>query len=210
MTTQLENQPCKSSKKHFETENEAIDFEQSNREKYNSARQHTYKCDECSGFHLSALPPGTETMARINYNNFSRVPRTRGRQPQTVSVDQEVEIRKLRDEGLSVVKISQKTGIYSCRIKSLLNEPINRRGPNKFTVPKTAATIAQKKESLLQQLEHINREEQRVREMNAIHVNQEGAVTVIKKGFETLHLMDGDLNSLIEALMDKLTEKATV
>lgn len=205
------NQPCKSNKKCFETENDALAFEKSNREKYNLATQHAYKCDECPAFHLSALPPGTEGMGRINYSNFGRVVGTRGTKRQDISKEQEAEIVKMRTDGIPVRIISEKTGINMGRLGTFMreNDLVSTRGPRTVSAvgsrrPTSIDSIAERKEQLRRQLEALDQQEQDFIRFNMLHVTQEGAVTVIKKGQETLHLFEADVNALMEQLIEKV------
>src|SRR5207245_1661531 len=63
------NQCEKTNKKCFQTDADAIRFEIENRHQYGNLQQYPYLCEECGFHHLSRLPAGETTRARVNYES---------------------------------------------------------------------------------------------------------------------------------------------
>src|SRR3974377_543920 len=64
----LANEPCRSQKKGFVTEQEAVSFEVKRRTTYGGIRQHAYLCEDCASSHLSGLSPDAG-----NVTNYKRI-----------------------------------------------------------------------------------------------------------------------------------------
>jgi hypothetical protein len=207
---------CKSNKKCFESEQAAVDFERMNREKYGLAAQHAYKCEECEYFHLTALPPGTESMARVNYGNFGVVSSQRKRV--VITPEQEHKARELHKSGLSIVEIQKRLGLnhgtdqegsFYQKLAALLreNKPIAESRNNKASIE----TIAQRKERLRLELEKLELEEERLRQFNLLRVTADGEKVHLQKCDKSFWLMRSEVNELVEMLMylfDKKPEPA--
>jgi hypothetical protein len=200
---------CKSGKRSFETENDALAVEKSNRERFNTEVQYPYKCEDCTSFHLTSLPPGTGTMGRID---FSRAANGIVRQGQGgkihVAPSIESKIHELYAKSPNALAVSREVSLPYCVVRRILGLKTIPREGNNPRVPKTIESIEERKAELRRQLASLDDQERQFREQNELKVVVEGAVTVIQKGHESLHLFAADVNALVEKLMDKLTEGA--
>jgi hypothetical protein len=201
--------PCKSGKRSFETEHNALATEKSNREKFNNETQYAYQCEECGAYHLTSLAPGEGRTARVNYAEAGNLITGGGRGRKFVLASSiEAKIHELYAKNVNALAISREVSLPYCTVRRVLGIVPKAREGNSPRVPKNIDSIEQRKADLRRQLEMLDAEEKRFREQNELRVVVEGAVTVIKKGHESLHLFDSDVNDLFEKLMDKLTAGA--
>jgi hypothetical protein len=97
MTTAVALPKCpKTGKKSFLCEVDAVEFEEKNRQQYNCLRQFPYACEDCTAWHLTASPPGNNSIAQMNYE--PRVSKKKGLDTETVV--------KLRESGMVVQQIA--------------------------------------------------------------------------------------------------------
>jgi DNA-binding CsgD family transcriptional regulator len=193
---------CK--KKYFESEEQAKAFEICNREKHKRAEQYAYKCEECDGYHLSALPPGTTTMARTNYPRFEnsavRRPAGRGKRLSDETIQ---EIKKLHAGHVSAGEISRKLGIS---VPSVYNHTrlSNRRQPSVLSLE----GIGRKQQDLEAQIQALEAEKRRLLEAKEFKFTHSdtGFLRVEKEG-NCMALSVADWKELTERLMEELFPK---
>jgi hypothetical protein len=68
MSTAIALPKCpKTGKKSFISEVDATEWETKNHAEYGGIRKFSYSCEDCSSWHLSASPPGNNTIAQVKY-----------------------------------------------------------------------------------------------------------------------------------------------
>ncbi|MGA8871036.1 MAG: hypothetical protein WB460_07855 [Candidatus Acidiferrales bacterium] len=193
---------CPSRKKYFETEEDAVAFESINREKYNLHRQYAYKCDSCDGHHLSALPPGTVTMSRINYTELgnSAVRDSRGGRGKRLSDETKQEIKRLHGEDVSATNIAKKLGVS---VPSVYNH-VRESRPKPPSLP-SLDDIAQRKRDLEAELQKLKDKERRLLEAKQFKLTwfDTGFLRVEKEG-NAMTLSIADWKELTERLLEEL------
>jgi Homeodomain-like domain len=110
----------KTNKKCHETEKGAIDFEILNRERHQSVKQYPYLCPDCNFYHLSSMPTGETTRARVDLEDASKyVVRTRrNAEEQERLRDEVLELTRI---GWSAQRIADKLKISSVTVYNLRN-----------------------------------------------------------------------------------------
>jgi DNA-binding CsgD family transcriptional regulator len=110
---------CKTGKKCFQTNGEAVQFEIQNRQKFGDPPQYTYLCEDCGFHHLSHLPPGEPRRAKVDYDEAAKYAVRTRRTP-----DEQLELRdrimELTDQGKTSQQIADElkvsvTTVYNLR-----------------------------------------------------------------------------------------------
>lgn len=92
----------KNGKRSFATEQQAVDFEQRNREQWGSQPQYVYACEDCPSWHLSSSPPGNNTIA---HTQLPVVPETETRKLGKKGIET-AEVVRLKESGMTVQEIA--------------------------------------------------------------------------------------------------------
>ncbi len=222
---------CPKKKKCFSSKQEAVAWEETNRQKYpNIAKQHAYLCEDCPSWHLSAMPPESFGLARSSVRPI---------EPETIKLSgrrrctlEEIEHRyrvigAAMDEnpGLSRAQLAAKIcgplGISEVNAYQFLRSheeqlsarglPIDAQyGRRHRRISTSLETISQKRSTLEAQLAALNREEQRLIEAKALKLTPcwEGNGVLIQKEGSSLGLTLDDAKELAEKLMEYLTHPA--
>lgn len=113
-----------SGKRSFPSEQEALDFEKRNREEYGRPQQYVYKCEDCPDVHLTSQPPGTGTIAQVNYATAGVPETSRGRK----NIDT-AEVLRLKEQGLTNQEIADRLDISGTSVSYHSKERRETRRP---------------------------------------------------------------------------------
>jgi hypothetical protein len=224
---------CPKKKKCFRSREEAVSWEQANRQKYpHIAQQYAYACEDCPSWHLSAMPRESFGMAasRSSLKPIeSAVAKASGRGRCSL---EETERRyriiwSVMDDnpGLSrtqlATKLSGQSGISQETAYQFLRnneEQLSTRvlpsdayhGRRQTRIPTTLERVAEKRLALEAQLTALKKEEQRLIEARSLKLTPcwEGNGILIQKEGSSLGLLLDDAKELAEKLMEYLTNPA--
>lgn len=111
-------------KKFFHTEADAVSFEKSHRETNGSMRQYPYKCESCTGYHLSCLQPGENELNKSTsrYSLANVVPPARRhRRTKAALMELRGRIQQMREEGMKPGQIAEELGETYSNVHYLLS-----------------------------------------------------------------------------------------
>jgi transposase len=146
------NQCDKTNKKCFQTEGDALRFEIENRRQYGNPQQYPYLCEHCGFHHLSKLPVGETTRARVDYEDAAKyVVRTTRR-----TADEQLELHnqivELTNQGKTTQQIAEQLNISTATVYNL------RNGKLSGALAKTVEGIEIKKLSIQEQIAKLQTE----------------------------------------------------
>jgi hypothetical protein len=202
---------CTTKKKFFVSETEAVQFETQNREKYTLAEQFAYKCEDCIGWHLTAIPRDALTLAqsRIYDSSAIIVPRLTG----DSKSERDQKVLELFRAGKDRQQIAQEVG---CSYQTVC---YTLRGFNDNSVKKAGNTpslstleqIAERKKTLLAELERVTQTEQQLMQRKALKLLPcwNGTGILIEKEGNQLALALPDCKELVEKLAVMLAPDAS-
>ena len=186
-----------SGKRSFETEDEAAQFEQRNRQEYNLRQQYPYACEDCPTWHLTATPPGTASMARTH---LPAVPesKTESRHtgPKGIAT---AEVVRLRSSGMTLEAIANRLGVSIPSVKYHLDKTGGRERTSMSSVI-SLDEISRKKAELEGQLAALTQAQERLLENARMKVQFVGGNILIKKNGEQVTISISDANTLFETL----------
>jgi len=141
----------KTNKKCFQTDGDALIFEIENRRQYGNPQQYPYLCEYCGFHHLSKLPAGETTRARIDYEDAAKyVVRTRK------TADEQLELHnqivELTNQGKTTQQIAEQLHISTATVYNL------RNGKLSGALAKTVEGIEIKKLSIQEQIARLQTE----------------------------------------------------
>ena len=206
METLIINQCDQTGKKCHQTEAAAVRFEIDNRQRFkDSAQQYPYLCEDCGFHHLSALPAGEPTRARVNYDEASKyVVRTRRTAEEQAELFEQ--IMQLTRDGKSAQQIADELKITLQTVYNL------RNGKLSGSLNNTVQGIEIKKLSIQEQiaklqadLESEERRKQQLIEARQLRVQWSEIpggeyVLVITKDLERFTILPEDATKLIKLL----------
>lgn len=203
------NQCEKTNKKCFQTEADALRFEIENRHQYGNPQQYPYLCEECDFHHLSSLPTGETTRARVNLGDAAKyIVRTTRR-----SAEEQLELHnkivELTNRGFNTQQIADELKISTATVYNL------RNGKLSGALAKTVEGIEIKKLSIQEQiaklqadLEAEERRKQQLIEARQIRVQWSEAdgepILVITQDQNRFSLLPEDAAKLIKLLESML------
>ena len=135
----------KTNKKCFQTDADALRFEIENRRQYNNEQQHPYLCEHCGFHHLSKLPPGETTRARIDYDEAAKYV-VRIRRTAEEQLELRDQIIELSNQGKTSQQIADQLKISLATVYNL------RNGKLSGALAKTVEGIEIKKLSIQEQI----------------------------------------------------------
>jgi transposase-like protein len=193
---------CPTTKKVFISEVDALQFEARNREKYQLAKQHTYKCEDCIGWHLTAVPADAFRLAK------SHIYESSGTTAQRVTGSAKDERnRKILDLYTAGKNRHQIADEIDCNyqtvctvLKSFDGDPVKRAAKRQSL--STLDDVAEQKKALLAQLEKLSQTEQQIIERKALKLLLcwEGQGILIEKEGNRFALALPDCQELVEKL----------
>lgn len=190
---------CPSSKKVYSTSEQATTWEVEVRGRNPEfSQQYAYKCEECTGYHLTHMTPDAFAMSQSRSSLPQPVADTKRKRNGYGTTGPE--IARLKAQGLSAKEIAAKLNIATTRVYNYLSNA-NKRA---VVVPITLDSIAQKKRDLQIQLDSLQKEETRLVELTALKVQPcyEGKGLLITKEGNRVALYMPDVKILIEKLME--------
>lgn len=201
-------------KKAFNSEEEAVQWEATNRAKWEGQEeQYAYKCDSCPYWHLTSktgrYTPQLSSSEKIGLI-AKAIPNDAATSKRTKRLDGD-EIRRLhREEGLSCSDLARRYKVTVAAISYHLHpDRLPRVGrPPAPRVFLSLPTIEGKKAELQRELQRLEAEEARLRELKAVKVAfcWDGSGVVIEKETNKLALPISDAQTLIDKLTELLTQ----
>ncbi|HEY4740395.1 MAG TPA: helix-turn-helix domain-containing protein [Candidatus Acidoferrales bacterium] len=159
------NEPCRSQKKRFATEQEAVGFEAKGRATYGGIRQHAYLCEDCGSYHLSCLSPDAR-----NVTDYKRIengrPAAAFEKRRRVTDDDVRQMVALRKQGLDNTQIAERLNFSDTTVSKHLKR--QAEAP-KFQQP-TVDSLSSEEKHLEAKLNRVREEKQRLIELNAVKV----------------------------------------
>ncbi len=111
---------CPTNKKAHATEADAIQFDIRNREAHpESERQYPYLCEDCGAHHLTAMPTGDKTRARVNFDEAAKFNVSKPRRTVEENLELQRQVIALTHRGLSAKAIAEQLGISEPTVYSL-------------------------------------------------------------------------------------------
>lgn len=160
------NEPCRSQKKTFATEQEAVSFEAKRRATYGGVKQYPYLCEDCDSYHLSALPPD----ARNTVTNYGKIengrPSTAFEKRRRVTDDDVRQMVALRKQGLDTKQIAERLEFSEATV----SKHLKRQTETPRFQPPTIESLSSEEKQLEAKLNRIREEKQRMIEVNAVRV----------------------------------------
>lgn len=160
------NEPCRSQKKPFATEQEAVSFEAKRRATYGGTSQYAYLCEDCDSYHLSSLPPGAG-----NVTNYKRIENGR---PAAAAFEKR---RRVTDDDVRQMVALRKQGLDDTRIAERLEfseTTVSKHLKRQTEAPKlqqpTVNSLSSEEKHLEAKLNRVREEKQRLIELNAVKV----------------------------------------
>src|SRR5579863_8582234 len=135
-------------KKCFQTEGDALRFEIENRRQYNNRQQYPYLCEHCGFHHLSTLPVGETTRARVDYG-FAAKYVVRPRRTAEEQLELHSQIVELTNQGKTTQEIADQLSISTATVYNL------RNGKLSGVLAKTVEGIEIKKLSIQEQIARL-------------------------------------------------------
>ena len=198
---------CPSKKKVFMSAGEAVEWEASNREKYNLARQYVYKCDDCPDYHLSATSPEAFAMAKSR----ALLPRPVEDNGKKAGKGERVnQVKSLLAQGIADPKaIAARLDISVANASVVLSKVGKQERERLNAAPITIDAIDAEEKVLIAQLQKLTAEKQRLLEMKALKIMScwDGDGVLIQKENERMALRLEDAQELAEKLLDFFTAK---
>lgn len=160
------NEPCRSRKKSFASEQEAVSFESKRRATYGGVKQYAYLCEDCDSYHLSALPPD----ARNAVANYAKIengrPATAFEKRRRVTDDDARQMVALRKQGLDEKQIAERLEFS----KATVSKHLKHQTEAPKLQPPTIESLSSEEKQLEAKLNLIREEKQRMIEVNAVKV----------------------------------------
>lgn len=194
------NRPCKTQKKYFATEQDAVSFEAKNRATYGGVRQYAYVCEECDSYHLSALPPDARAVTNYSKIENSRSTGDVGKWRRITEQDKQ-QIIGLRKRGLTFAEIAERVGTSTATVSKHLKQ---YEDAAKFR-PATIDSLSSEEKQLEEKLQRLRQEKLRLVELNAVKVAKpaDGQVS-IRKGTQFMTVSSDDALEVIVKLNEVL------
>jgi hypothetical protein len=208
------NQCEKTNKKCFQTEADALRFEIENRRQYNNEQQYPYFCEDCGFHHLSKLPTGETTRARVDYEEAAKYVVRTTRRTADKQLELHGQIVELTNQGKTTQQISDQLKISTATVYNL------RNGKLSGALAKTVEGIEIKKLSIQEQiaklqadLEAEERRKQQVIEARQLRVQWSEVsggdrVVVITQDQNRFTLIPEDAIKLITLLKEAFAQAA--
>ncbi len=193
---------CPTKKKFFISESDAVDWEAQRREKHNLAKQHSYKCEDCIGWHLTAIPPDAYTLAKSRI--YERSNATTQRLGRASKSERDRKILDLYTAGKQRRQIAEEMACgYQtvCHIlRSFDDHPAKAAAKSQSL--STLDEVAEATKRLLVELEKVNQRERLLIENKALKLLPcwDGAGILIEKEGNRLALALPDCKELVEKL----------
>ena len=201
-------------KKAFDSEEEATQWEANNRAKWpGQQEQYAYKCDSCPYWHLTSkagrYTPQLSSSEKIGLI-AKAIPDDATTSRRTKKLDGD-EIRRLhREEGLSCADLARRYKVTDAAISYHLHpDRLPKTGrPPAPRVSLSLSSIENKKAELQLELQRLEAEETRLRELKALKVAfcWDGSGIVIEKETNKLALPISDAQTLIDKITELLTQ----
>jgi hypothetical protein len=195
---------CPTKKKFFISESEAVDFEAQSREKHNLAKQYTYKCEDCIGWHLTSIPPDAYTLAKSRIYEGSKAPATE-RLTGTSKGERNQRMLDLYTAGKERRQIAEEMGCAYQTVCAVLRSFDNHpaKAAAKSQSLSTLDEVAEEKKRLLAELEKVNQTERQLIERKALKVLPcwDSTGILIEKEGNRLALALPDCKELVEKLV---------
>jgi predicted transcriptional regulator len=156
------NEPCRSQKKSFATEQEAVSFEAKRRATYGGIRQQAYLCEDCGSYHLSSLPPGAGNVT--NYKSIENAAAFEKRR--RVTDDDVRQMVALRKQGLDDTEIADRLEFSETTVSKHLKRQTEAPKLQRPTVD----SLSSEEKNLEAKLNRVREEKQRLIELNAVKV----------------------------------------
>jgi hypothetical protein len=195
---------CPTKKKFFISESQAVDWEAQSREKHNLAKQHSYKCEDCIGWHLTAIPPDAYTLAKSPIYESSNALATE-RLTGTSKRERDQKMLDLYTAGKDRHQIAEELdcGYQTvCHVlRSFDGKPIKKAGRTQSL--STLDEVAEAKKKLIAELEMVTQTERQLIERKALKLLPcwDGAGILIEKEGNRLALALPDCKELVEKLV---------
>lgn len=203
--------PC--TKKYFGSEQDAVSFEKSNRVKNGFQEQFAYKCENCSGWHLSSVQQSKQSdVSQVNYSRMGvAIPQRRTRRSEAEREALRAEILRLRGNGLAPKEIAAKLGEEMSNVYFYLRDPAAKHTSHAPIVD--LDSIQSEEEKLEAQLNALRSKKQQFIELKKLKVNwytnngsvTPGKVIEVRKEGERMVMTVETATELIEKLTDLLT-----
>jgi hypothetical protein len=200
---------CSTKKRFFISQSEAVQFEAQNRKTYNFAKQFAYKCESCIGWHLTSIPPDAYTLAKSHIyegSKASAIQRLTG----TSKRDRDQKMLDLYTAGKKRHQIAEETGYTYQTVCAILRsfDDHSARAAAKSQSLSTLDEIAEKKKTLLAELDRLTQTERQIIERKALKLLpcRDGAAILIEKEGNRLALALPDCKELVEKLAAMLAE----
>lgn len=156
------NEPCRSQKKSFATEQEAVSFEAKRRATYGGIKQHAYLCEDCGSYHLSGLSPDAG-----NVTNYKRIENSAAFEKRRRVTDDDVrQMVAFRKQGLDDAQIAERLEFSETTVSKHLKR--QTEAP-KLQQP-TVDSLSSEEKHLEAKLNRVREEKQRLIELNAVKV----------------------------------------
>lgn len=190
----------KTGKRSFETEQQALEFEERNREQYGNPHQYAYACEDCPSWHLSSSPPGNNRIAQV------RLPVALETSTSLTGVGHKqgietAEVLRLRESGLTMQQIADRLHVSVATVSYHLRKD-SKDVATPATVSKTGHQDLDVVEAeLLRQLEEIQKKKKLMEEAKRLRVEKvnPNSIRIAKEG-EAAILPMSELDQLINAL----------
>jgi AcrR family transcriptional regulator len=195
MMTTLPNCPV-SGKKSFINETEANQFEERNRDRFNTLRQYPYACLNCNSWHLSATPPGNNTIAKVRLPVVQES-LSSNTGPKGISAEH---VLTMKREGVSVTDIAKHFNVSEPTIYYHLKKDTSVVSTRSFKQAVTLNQVSQEEIELQKKLDDIRRVKERLLESTRMKVDFIDGHVVIKKNNEQITLPLSDVNQLFQTV----------
>ena len=197
---------CKTGKKCFETEQEAIDFELKSREIHGGIRQCSYLCENCSSYHLTCSTPDSRN-ATANYSKLenSAPQKRKWTRCRALSEEEKNQIfEKYRKGGVTFSQLAFEFGTSAGNVYKAYHA--RNAKPQVVTID----SLSTKRRQLEEELARLQSEIERRAESARLKVNPiDGGRIQIKKEHQVIVLSVDDCVSLTLELEDLLAKKAS-
>jgi len=213
--------PCPTKKKFFSTSELATEFESTNSAKYNLTRQYVYKCEQCTGYHLSALSEPAEQMTQqTDYTSLASMAPMGVNHLTQNQIDS---IKRLHKEGRGAKEIAAMVACVTQKvyyhIRKANGGPLTGRKQSGSGIPSTDLVSIQTEEQRLEaQLNALRAKKQQIIDAKKLKVKwytnngsvAPGKVIQIAKEGEHMIITLETANELVSKLEELLTTPPNV
>jgi predicted transcriptional regulator len=182
---------------------EANEFESVNRAKYGSAQQYSYKCEDCDGYHLTAQPPGTCSIAQFRYenNNATLEARPASSTNRRPLGETKAKVLELFGQGKLKSEIADTLGVTPAAVSYHLNPKSGHPDVGRLSLE----SLAEQERELQQKLEKIAAQKASLEEALRFKISWHGENILVQKEGNTIVASVEEWNDLFSLFEDMVT-----